>query len=102
MEQITEIVLIKTINARDSLRQLTPVQTRRTVLASKTSASGAEFTAAGVLGIRADIRLTVCSADYEGETEVELEGKRYSVYRTYEPSVFKTELYCQQRAGDLA
>lgn len=100
MEQIIDFYLLKTTAQRDELRQLVPVQTRRKVLGSKSSVSGSEFTNVGILGIRAEMRLTVCSADYDGETDVEVDGVQYSVYRTYEPNAFQTELYLQQRVGD--
>lgn len=100
MEQIIDFYLLKTTAQRDELRQLVPVQTRRKVLGSKSSVSGSEFTNVGILGIRAEMRLTVCSADYDGETDVEVDGVQYSVYRTYQPTAFQTELYLQQRVGD--
>lgn len=100
MQQITEFYLLKPASARDKLRQLVPEPARRKVLGIRSSVSGSEFTNVGILGIRAEMRLTVCSADYDGETDVEVDGVQYSVYRTYEPNAFQTELYLQQRVGD--
>lgn len=100
MQQITEFYLLKPASARDKLRQLVPGPARRKVLGIRSSVSGSEFTNVGILGIRAEMRLTVCSMDYEGETDVELDGVPYSVYRTYQPTVYTTELYLQKRVGD--
>ncbi len=38
--------------------------------------------------------------EYDGQTEVSIDGKRYAVYRTYGPkSNRKTELYIAERVG---
>ncbi len=59
-----------------------------------------EFTAAGVNGYKATNMLEIWGFEYNNETEVEVNGKRYAVYRTYGPkSNGKVELYIAERIG---
>mgnify|MGYP003210538720 FL=1 len=56
--------------------------------------------AAGQLGYKATSQLEVWDFEYDGQTEVSIDGKRYAVYRTYGPkSNGKTELYIAERVG---
>lgn len=59
-----------------------------------------EFTAAGQKDYKASMMIEVWGFEYEGQTEVSIDGKRYAVYRTYGPkSNGKTELYIAERVG---
>ena len=59
-----------------------------------------EFAAAGQLGYKATSQLEVWGFEYDGQTEVSIDGKRYAVYRTYGPKTNgKTELYIAERVG---
>ena len=60
-----------------------------------------EFEAAGQNGMKAEYKFTVWAAEYNGEEEVEYNGKRLSIYRTYGARRDdKTELYTAERAGN--
>ena len=37
--------------------------------------------------------------DYNGEKEVELDGIKYGIYRTYEVDKDYVELYCERKGG---
>lgn len=100
MEQITRFCLIGSCIREDALHQVIPEEKRRFVLGTLGSVSGSEFSNAGVLGIRSDCRIIMFAPDYCGELEAELYGKRYTVYRTYQPTADKVELYLTQKAGD--
>ena len=67
------------------------------VIASINPVGRDEFTAAGQLGYKATSQLEVWDFEYDGPTEVSIDGKRY---RTYGPkSNGKTELYIAERVG---
>lgn len=60
-----------------------------------------EYEAAGQQGMKAEYKFTVWAAEYDGQEEVEYNGRRLSVYRTYGArSDDKIELYAAERAGN--
>lgn len=60
-----------------------------------------EFNAAGQMGMKADYKFTIWAAEYDGQDEVEYNGKRLSIYRTYGARRDdKMELYVAERAGN--
>jgi SPP1 family predicted phage head-tail adaptor len=59
----------------------TPVETP--AFCSVSSITRAEFFDAGRNGMKPDCVVTMRKCDYDGQTEVELNGKRLHVYRTY-------------------
>lgn len=60
-----------------------------------------EYEAAGQQGMKAEYKFTVWAAEYDGQEEVEYDGRRLSVYRTYGArSDDKIELYAAERAGN--
>jgi hypothetical protein len=51
--------------------------------------------------MKAEYKFTVWAAEYDGQEEVEYNGRRLSIYRTYGArSDDKTELYAAERAGN--
>lgn len=63
------------------------------------SVSQSEFYKGGEAGLKPEFRLTTAIIDYSGEKEVELDGKRYGIYRTYEVDKDYIELYCERKGG---
>ena len=60
-----------------------------------------EFNAAGQMGMKAEYKFTIWVAEYDGQDEVEYNGKRLSIYRTYGARRDdKMELYVAERAGN--
>jgi len=59
----------------------TPVETE--AFCSVSSVTRAEFFDAGRNGMKPNCVATMRKCDYDGQTEVELNGKRLHVYRTY-------------------
>ena len=51
------------------------------------------------MGIKPEFIVKVWEREYNGETLLEYEGKRYVIYRTYLVSDGRTELYCQKDVG---
>ena len=59
---------------------------KRTVFCNKRSISQTEYYKAQQSGKQVEVKVEVHTVDYEGETLVELEGKRYSVLKNYVPA----------------
>ena len=69
-------------------------ETIRTVMADKQSIRQSEFYQAAAAGLRPLLMFLVMSVEYQGETLIEYDGKRYLVSRTYERPDERTELVC--------
>lgn len=63
------------------------------------SISRAEFFGAGKAGLTPEYKFIVNAIEYDGQPEVEYEGKRYSIYRTYRTNEDMMELYAEYRSG---
>lgn len=85
-----------TMNAR---KQEVETDTRTEIMALYESVSQSEFYKGGEAGLKPEFRLTTAIIDYSGEKEVELDGKRYGIYRTYEVDKDYIELYCERKGG---
>lgn len=75
-----------------------PVDVKKKVRCTIQSVSASEWMDAGRIGLKPEIRLTMFAGDYAGELEVEHEGTRYRVYRTYQARR-EIELYLERKAG---
>ena len=80
-------------------KQEIKTETRTQIFAKKESVSRAEFYNGGKYGLQPEFRLTTAIIDYNGELEIELDGVRYGVYRTYNVSQDYIELYCEKKGG---
>lgn len=59
-----------------------------------------EFTAAGQKDYKASMMIEVWGFEYEGQTEVMVDGRKMVIYRTYGPkNTGKVELYAGERIG---
>ena len=78
-----EITLIAYDETQDEIGNWvkTPVETP--AFCSVSSITRAEFFDAGRNGMKPDCVATMRKCDYDGQTEVRLNGKRLHVYRTY-------------------
>ena len=85
-----------TMNAR---KQEVETDTRTEIMALYESVSQSEFYKGGEAGLKPEFRLTTAIIDYSGEKEVELDGKRDGIYRTYEVDKDYIELYCERKGG---
>ena len=77
-----------------------PKEIRRKVWCKVESASGREFARMGQNNIRPQRRVTLWANEYDEQDTVELEGKKYGVYRTFQPNPEEVELYIERKAGD--
>lgn len=93
------VALISVSYSKDDLEQMVPTETKREVFCQQHSISQSEFFEAGRSGLQPQHKLTIFEGDYQGETIAELDGVRYSVYRTYLGKGDCIELYLERKAG---
>lgn len=94
-----EIMLISKKYEKDSMSQQIPQETIKKVFCDIEGISSREIFEAGRNGLRPECRVIVFDSDYNGEEIVELNGKRYGVYRTYPRKNEKVELYLEKKVG---
>ena len=100
MDNLRRVKLIKRAPLVDSLGEVTnDVETFREVYGVVASSTQQEWFTAHRDGINALYKLVIYSFEYDNELVVEMDGERYSVYRTFEVSVDKMELYLEKKAG---
>lgn len=77
-----------------------PTSPQRRVLCTVSGITRSEWAAAGQLGHRPSLMVTVPVVDYAGEQEAIFHNTHYSIYRTH-PSKdgWDVELYLEARAG---
>lgn len=84
-----------------SVGETTDEDVTTTVFATKDPVGRDEFNAAGQMGMKAEYKFTMWAAEYDGQEEVEFDGNRLSIYRTYGARRDgKIELYTAERAGN--
>lgn len=75
-----------------------PVYVKRKVFCRIRSIGGREFFEAGRNGLNPEFVIDLFYGNYNGEREVELDGKTYSIYRNYRTGDYM-ELYVQRKGG---
>lgn len=97
----TEIDLIEPIVEKGDLNQ--SVETMRktaTVIALADSVTQTEFFSGGRMGLQPSLKAVVYDFEYNGEPIVRVNGKLYTVYRTfYINGSDMVELYLEERGG---
>ena len=93
-------ILIKECYDTDEIGQRIPHEHRREVFCEISSVTRAEWVSGGKLGLQPSLTLTMPQVNYGGEKTVEVENRRYSVYRTYfNGDGDLIELYLEEKAG---
>lgn len=96
-----DVALISETFAPDSIGQMIPTRTTKTVIGDRRNVSGSEINEAGQRGIQASLVVDIWAHEYSEEKVVSVEGIIYSVYRTYiNEKTGKIELYLERRVGD--
>lgn len=94
------ITLIAVTYSRDSIGQEISTETRTDIFARINSVSRSEFYAGGQAGLRPEITAETPRINYNGEKLAELNGVRYSIYRTYfREDSDMIELYLEEKTG---
>lgn len=91
--------LIQKTTTQDALGFPIYTETEKEILCNVGSVTRAEFFNAGKAGLAPEYVFTVNAVEYDGESEVEYEGKRYSIYRSYRSDADMMELYAEYRSG---
>lgn len=97
MRKDSEIFLIGTSGATqtNALGNAIPVPIKRHTFAEKKSVRQSEFYQAAVSDLKPQFTFVVWTLEYHGESELEYEGKKYKIIRTFEPDEKDTELVCE-------
>jgi diaminopimelate decarboxylase len=99
MDRSTPVYLVEQTKTQNTIGEWVTTETLRKVYANVTSVSASEYFSASEIGLNPEVRFTMFAPDYKGETIIEYNGYRYSVYRIYVASTDKMELYAQREAG---
>lgn len=88
-----------TAQTLDDLGQMIETEAKIKVQALEKPISSSEFFKAHQEDIQATLLLEISRFKYNGENEIEYNGKTYEVYRTYPLGISKIELYLSERKG---
>ena len=99
MDRSNVIYLISKSYAPNSFGQYETTEARRKVYCDVHSITRAEWYDAGRSGFKPEIEFVMFAPDYHGEDELEFNGRKYSIYRTYIAQNEALELYCQSIGG---
>lgn len=83
----------------DTIGNIIPADTDRTVWADIRSIGRNEFFQAQQTGLKPEIMAIVKINDYQGEALAVYDGTLYDVYRTYKSGLENIELYLRRKAG---
>lgn len=94
------VTLVVPTYGRDALKQLVKTgEELLPVFCQIESVSQSEWSAAGINGLKAEYKLTVWADEYRNATAAIVDEVRYSIYRTFQRSEDKIELYLTRKAG---
>ena len=104
MDRIGVLTLIGRTTGKDKYGIDSVTETRTDVYCTLASVSTQEMLSASQMGVSASLRADIYSDEYDGQKIAEYDGKRYRIYRTYQSRKYqdRTELYLEERAGDVA
>lgn len=99
MDRSSVISLISQTVTSDAYGIQRTTEVKREVFCDVSSVSLSEWSEGGRLGLNPEFRMTMFAPDYNGETILEFEGVRYSIYRTYRGRNESIDLYVEKRTG---
>ena len=94
-----QITLISESYSKDSIGQHIPTENKKVVFCSIGSISKNEWFDAGRSGLKPEFKVTLPIYNYNNELIAEIDGIRYSIYRTYKGINDIVELYLEKQAG---
>ena len=100
MDRSIAFYLLTPVSFQDEIGQYQKTIRKRQAFGQVTSVTASEFFAGGQNGFKPELRVTMFAYDYNGEENVEIDGRVYSVYRTYQGRNDTIELYLEKRRGD--
>lgn len=99
MDRSNIIKLIAKTKTQDNFGVWVSTETEREVFCDVSSVTRAEFFDGGRNGLNPEYVFTMFFGDYDGETVLEYNGKRYGIYRTYHAKTDVIELYAERKGG---
>lgn len=99
MNRLVEVTLISQTVTYDDIGVPVIQEGQTKVIGNFASVSAQEFFRGGELGIKPEFIVKVWANEYNGETHLEYDGKRYIIYRMYLEDSGRCELYCQKDVG---
>lgn len=99
MDRSNIITLIAETKTQDDFGVWVSTETEREVFCGVSSVTRAEFFDGGRNGLNPEYVFTMFFGDYDGETVLEYNGKRYGIYRTYHAKTDVIELYAERKGG---
>lgn len=95
-----ELILIGYTIDYDEIGQEIKKPVEKKILCAIKSVSRNEFYAAAQAGLKPEITFIIHAYEYNGEKEVEFEGEKYKVIRTYMKDFEEMELVCEKVIGN--
>lgn len=99
MNQAIKISLIAKSYTTNEIGVPVVTPTKKEVFAIKSSINQSEFYKAGEEGLKPYACYTVRLTEYGGEDELEEGSQKLTIYRTYNRTDGRVELYAQERKG---
>ena len=99
MDRSNVATLISYTYAPDSIGQMISTASTTDVFCNVQSISQSEWYQGGQNGLKPEYKITMFAPDYSGQKEVELNGVKYGVYRTYLRQDENIELYLERKVG---
>lgn len=95
-----ELTLISQTYTEDEIGNQVPVEVKIPILCGLKSVTRSEFYNAAANGLKPELIFVVHGYEYKGEKQVEFEGSRYNVIRTYSKDFEELELTCERVAAN--
>lgn len=99
MNNAKKISLISKTYTLDPIGVPVPKTVKKDVFAVMSSINQSEFYDAGQQGLQPFACYTVRLMEYSGEDEIEVDGEPLTIYRTYNRTDGRVELYATKRKG---
>lgn len=95
-----EITLVsRSPSGRDPRGQVIYTETTATILCEVVPLSRDEYFRGAQIGLNAEFEFRINPCEYNGEKIVEFEGRRFSIYRTYQSAPDTLEIYAEYTPG---
>lgn len=91
-----ELTLISQTYIEDDIGNRVPVEAHNTIFCDIKSVKSSEFYSAANTGLKPEVVFIIYSFEYEGETAILYDNKKYRVIRTYQKTEDELELICER------
>lgn len=99
MNNVYKISLIQKTYTTNNIGVPVPSEVKKPVFATKSSINQSEYYQSGMIGLQPYACYAVRMTEYSGEDEIEDGTERLTIYRTYNRTDGRIELYATKRKG---